>query len=159
MRTLLSPRWPVVLLPSVVLGALAATTNLIRGHWSDAFFSGAVMALILGPAIRFRSLSVTDDGITRIKGFTYGWTAAWSDIQEVRRRRIGLVRFDQLIVRVAIPESVTTSDAAASTQDSRRKTASNRRIFIGMYDKDWRTGPVGVALLAAGVPLETAPTS
>jgi hypothetical protein len=138
-------RWRLVMGAVVVAFGLAATPSLVPGHWGAAVISGSGFGVILGTALRSRSLSITTDGLARVRGFKYGWSAAWVDVRSVRARNRRLALLDQLRVHVR-PARDGTSTRRTTTQRGRRGYDTDRRVFIAMYDRHWETGPVGVAL-------------
>jgi hypothetical protein len=140
-----------VALWGILLGPLYAAPGFIRTHgWMGLIF-GVALAGSLGPrAIRARSLTLTDEGLKHAKGYTYRLTASWDDVVGVQRRGIGFLKFEELRLRAPAP------DQAVSPGPSRApKQISDRYILLGLYDRHWRTGPVGTALRAHGIPLDS----
>jgi hypothetical protein len=151
MPTALYVRWRFVMGVVVVAGGLAATPYLVRGHWLDAAISGCSFGIILGGALRSCSLSVTTDGLSRVNGAKYGWSAAWVDVRVVRARNRRFAVLDQLRVHTRRPiEAVSTTKTM--TRRARRGFDSDRHVFIRMYDRHWETGRIGVALSTTDAP-------
>jgi hypothetical protein len=148
-------RWRFVLSVVVVAGGLAAAPYLVRGHWLDAAISGCSFGIILGGAVRSSSLSVTSDGLSRVRGLKYGWSAAWVDVRVVRTRNRRFAVLDQLRVHTRRPiDAVSTSKTA--TRRGRRGFDRDRHVFVRMYDRHWETGPIGAALSTTDAPAKAA---
>lgn len=143
-------RWRFVMGVVVVAGGLAATPSLVRGHWLAAAISGCSLGIILGGAVRSRSLS-TIDGLSRVTAFKYGWSAAWVDVQVVRARNRRFAVLDQLRVHTRRPiDAVSTTKTV--TRRGRRGFDRDRHVLIRMYDRHWEMGPIGVALTTTDAP-------
>lgn len=147
-------RWRFVMGMVVVAGGLAATPNLVRGHWLAAAISGCSFGIILGAALRSSSLSVTTDGLSRVNGLKYGWSAAWADVRVVRARNTRFAVMDQLRVHTRRPVD-TVSTSKAVTRRGRRGSDRERHVFIRLYDRHWEAGPIGVALNATDARAKT----
>jgi hypothetical protein len=136
---------------AVVAGGLAATPDLVRGHWLAAAISGCSFGIILGGAVRSSSLSVTSDGLSRVRGLKYGWNAAWVDVRVVRTRNRRFAVLDQLRVHTGRPTGALSTTKTV-TRRGRRGFGRDRHVFIRMYDQHWETGPIGVALSTTDAP-------
>lgn len=139
----------------VVAVGLAATPNLVQGHWLTAAISGSSFGLILGVALRSRSLSVTPEGLVRVRGLKYAWGAAWVDVRSVKTRNRHLAFLDQLRLH-ARPVVDGTGTRTTTVRPGPRSLEKDRRVFIGMYDRHWEAGPVGIALSTGGASANTA---
>lgn len=144
-------RWRFVMAVAVIAGGLAATPDLIRGHWLAATVSGCSLGIILGGAVRSSSLSVTTDGLSRVNGLKYGWSAAWVDVRVVRARNRRFAVLDQLRVHTRRPID-TVSTRKTVTRRGRRGFDSDRHVLVRVYDRHWETGPIGVALSTTDAP-------
>jgi len=142
-------RWPFVIGAVAVAVGLAATPNLVQGHWLTAAISGSGFGLVLGSALRFRNLTVTPDGLARVRGFKYSWSAAWVDVRSVKARNRHLAFLDQLRLHTR-PVIDGTGTRKTTLRSGRRGVESDRRVFIAMYDRHWETGPIGIALNTGG---------
>ena len=155
MATVLRPSW-LVALWGTLLGPLYATPGFLRTHdWMGLVF-GIALAGTVGPrVIRARSLTLTDENLKHSKGYTYRLTASWADVVGVQRRGVGFVKFDELRLRAPAPEPAP-SRGASDAPTRAPKPISDRYILLGLYDRRWRTGPIGAALRAQGIPLQEA---
>jgi hypothetical protein len=149
MPTLLCVRLPFIVGIGIIAGGFGATPSLVTGHWLDAAFYGCAAAVVLGVAVRFRSLSVSTDGLTRVHRFRYVWHAPWVDVRVIQSSKDGFATFDQLLVHRPRASAAAGTNPRTTTR-RRRLFKGDRRVFIGMYDKRWRTGLVGAALSATG---------
>ena len=78
----------------------------------------------------------------------------WPEVVAVERRQLGPFALDQLVLREPVRKYF--GGKLAGPPDVTWRPTSSKRIFIGLSDSHWRTGPIGAALTARGVSLEAA---
>lgn len=155
MATVLRPRWSVAVC-SILLGPLYGTPGFLRTHdWVGLVFATALAGVVGPRAVRARSLTLTEEGLKHSKGYTYRLTASWSDVVGIERRGVGFLKFDELRLRAPAPQPVISRGGVAESART-PKPISDRYILLGLYDRRWRTGPIGDALRAHDIPLEHA---
>ena len=102
--------------------------------------------------VRARTLTPTDEGIWIYRGHFTQMFAAWDEVVRVERRNLGLLGTDQLVLREPVRKYVRSD--MRSPAEIVWKSKPNQRVLIGLYDRHWRSGPIGAALTSRGVSLD-----
>ncbi len=143
------PRWPAVLAVSLPVGllagayaaALAALFGLLGwGEFRDIVFMGPVFIVVFGLMylVRLRSwrLTVRDDSLL-VERDRHQIILPWRELAELRVRRLGPVRVEELVFREAEVEPPLTMDPMSW------RAARFRRVQPALYLADWRNSPLG----------------
>ncbi|HWF42477.1 MAG TPA: hypothetical protein VN683_10370 [Acidothermaceae bacterium] len=153
MKVVLHLRW-LAYLPNLFVIALFAALAALTSPSSLAdlarflAFASAVLALSTAQ----RCVTVTDKGLRIRRSYLLDrFSCPWSEVVAVERRQLGPLAVDQLVLREPVRSyrRRTSGPAEVTSWPIRSK-----RIFIGLYDKNWRAGPIGMAMTASGVSLE-----
>jgi hypothetical protein len=151
----LRPRWFLALLTGALGGLAFGGHGLVSHDWLALAF-GVSYGCICASIVRRRRITVTDDGLWIKRSYVNQMFSSWAEVVGVERRRFGPFATDQLRLREAVRKYV--EDDVKGQAKVVWKPRPNQRVLIGLYDKRWRTGPIGAALIARGVSLEaTAP--
>jgi len=148
----LRPRWAVVLGIggcAALFGAAALYFHGNRAFGLLAYIAG--FSAYYAVLTRLTKVTIIDEGLMLKAGYTGGLFCQWSEIVAVERRHLGPFRLDQLVLREPVRAHLR-SNRWAPPEVTWRPTRS-KRMFIGLYDKNWRTGPIGAAMTAHGVSL------
>jgi hypothetical protein len=154
MGMVLRLRWLLLLVYGLCVAVLFAvpalfgTSGLIYSWLYGAWFG---VACALG--CRQRSVTVADEGLWVKRSLINRFFCPWPEVVAVERRQVGPFTVDQLVLREPVRGHVGGKVAGPSVVTWR--PVSSKRIFIGLYDRHWKTGPIGAALTARGVSLET----
>ena len=155
MNLVLRPSWLWALGPAVCLALIGATPGYVHagGLFDPLYFGiGIMLGCIVAVDVRRLRITVVDDGLSLKQGYTGGLFCPWSEIVAVERRRRGPFVLDQLQLREPLRAFVRRN--ATGPPEVTWRPTNGRTLFIGVYDKDWRSGPIGAALTARGVSLE-----
>jgi hypothetical protein len=105
------------------------------------------MAAIVAPgALYRRSVTITDEGLTIRRGSAGRFFCRWSQVVGIESRQRWFFAVDQLQLREPVRRQVSYS--STSPPDVTWRPTSSKRLFIGLYDKNWRRGLIGAALTA-----------
>ena len=130
----------------------AAPGHFVSGGVLDPLLYGATLGVLVATGLLQRSVTVMDEGLWVSRSYTDRFFCQWSEVVAVERRQLGPFAFDQLLLREPV-RKFFRSTAPGPPDISWRPTGS-KRIAIGLYDRAWRTGPIGAAMSARGVSLE-----
>jgi hypothetical protein len=148
----LRPRWLVVLGTSVCAALIAATPGLLRSDdWSGSVSYAVLVGTIVAVSIGQRSVTVMDEGLWIRRSYADRFFCQWSGVVAVERRQLGPFAVDQLVLREPVRKFF--GGKLAGPPDVTWRPTSSKRILIGVYDRQWRIGPIGAALTAHGVSL------
>ena len=146
-------RWPVAVLSSLTIPVVSGLLCLV---FLRPLAMGAGIGLVLAVAIllpacgriRRRTLQVDASGLT-VQRDTYRMRAGWDDVVGVQRRRHqGLLVVDELVLADSSLEAVDSRGRPSTIPDDLPGQPATRRVMVSLYDKEWRTGPVGEHLPA-----------
>ena len=153
--TVLRPRWFLALLPGALVGLVYSAHGFVSHDWLSLSF-GLANGCIFTWAVRRPKITVTPDGLWMKRSRFNLMFSSWAEVVGVERRRFGPFATDQLRLREVLRRYVTSDMKGPA--ETVWKPRPNQRVLVGLYDKHWRTGPIGAALTARGVSLEaTAP--
>jgi len=148
--TALRPRWSVVLVTGITAGVIAGTPGHLHTHaWFDPLLYGGLVGSSIVSGIRRRRVTPADEGLWIRRSYFDQMFSPWDEVVRVERRRVGPFATDQLVVREPLRKWVK-SDGRSPAEIVWKPTRS-KRILIGLYDKRWRSGPIGAALTVRGV--------
>ncbi|GAB3658218.1 hypothetical protein GCM10027596_14290 [Nocardioides korecus] len=148
-------RWPVALGTSLpVPVALGALLGLVIRPVALGVLEGVVLAAVFGLLgvlrVRRRTLTVHDDVLV-VQRDQYRLVVPWASVTGVQRRRHQ---------RVMAVEELVCSGARVEAVDSRGRTSrlpekltghpALTRVMVSLYAEDWRSGPIGERVRAAG---------
>lgn len=139
------------------IGVCAAFVGAAAAYFHDSRVFGllayiAYFGALRAVATRMQKVTIIDEGLLLKAGYTGGLFCQWSEIVAIEPRHFGPLKFDQLQLRGPV-RAYVRGNRAAPPEFTWRPTRS-RRLTIGAYDRNWRTGPIGTALTAHGVSLE-----
>ena len=150
----LRPRWSLVLLTGVTIGLIAGAPGHLHTHgWFEPLSYGFGLAITVTYTCRRRTLTPTDEGLWIYRSYFDQMFSTWGEIVRVERRRVGPFATDQLVLREPVRKTVKSD--MRSPAEIVWKPRPNQRVLIGLYDKRWRSGPIGAALTARGVSLDS----
>lgn len=149
MQVIYRPRWSMALfsagIGAVFLIVAAVLLGLLVGNPTGVTVGVAVLvavayALLVVRRVRRRSLTVTEDGMVAQRD-AYRVTVKWADFVGVETKRLGAL----------YPVDVMTFsegavEARGQVPSKIHKIGADRRIQVGVYVADWRTGPIGALL-------------
>ena len=144
-------RWvPTLLSTAPVPILLGVAVALLLRPLALGIAGGVVVAAIItavrAQRVRRRTLTITEDGL-QVQRDSYALDIPWTNITGTRSRRLqGMLPVEELIV----------TDARIIERDSRGKAAAPSsklagspaltRVQVSLYDKNWRSGPIGERL-------------
>lgn len=121
------------------------------GHF--VAFAVWAAALLAPGALYRRTVTINHEGLTLRRGSAGRFFCPWSEIVGVERRRLWPFAVDQLQLRKPVRRHVSYS--STNPPEVTWRPTSNKRVFIALYDRNWRTGPIGAAMTARGISLQT----
>ena len=155
-NVILRLRWLSVLGYGVCVAVITTALQYASsGVLSHSLYFGVCLGGVLAALTRWQTVTVMDEGLLVAGGYG-GFFCPWSEVA-VERRQFGPLSLDQLRLRKPV-RRYTRGSATGPPEFTWRPTRS-KRLFIGMWDRNWRAGSIGAALTAHGASLEgTAPT-
>jgi hypothetical protein len=141
----------------LVVGGLAAMVGAsvwLSGSTGAAHFVAFafwIAAIVAPGALYRRTVTTAEDGLALRRGALGQVFCPWSEIVGVEKRQLWPFAMDQPQLREPVRRHLSYS--STSPPDVTWRPTSNKRLFIGLYDKNWRTGPIGTAMTAHGVSL------
>jgi hypothetical protein len=140
-------RWPVVLgstLPVPLLcGVLIALPFDNPVRLVIGLLTVVVATAISAAKVRRRSLEVGDDGLVEQRD-DYRLHVPWDSITGVQRRRHQVVvPVEELLSTGARMEPVDSRGQTRTPRDGMEEYPALTRVMVSLYDKDWRSGPIG----------------
>ncbi len=144
-----SIRTPLVVLVIWAMAAsVAESTWLVLGL--GILVSAGMFALGFS-RVRRRSLTADDDGLV-VQRDAYRLAVPWSAVTGVERRRHQVFQVDELVVTEASVLALDHADRRTKVvPDEVGDHPATKRVMVSAYDADWRDGPIGDRLRAAGV--------
>jgi hypothetical protein len=103
-----------------------------------------VYLLLIAMKVRRRSLTVTEDGMIAQRD-TFRVAVNWADFVDAQPKRIGgLYPVDVMTFSVGAVEPVDVRGRRRKAVPAKvHAIGADRRIQVGVYAPDWRTGPIG----------------
>ena len=149
-------RWPPALLEAFLvpgLGGLLVT--VVVDPWPIGLLLGVALAASFGALrlarARRRTLTVTDEGLL-LQRDRYGLSARWEDVTGIQPRRLaGVLPVDELLLTDRELVARTSTGTERELPDGLDEHPASRRVQVSLYDKGWRTGPIGEELRRSGV--------
>jgi hypothetical protein len=146
----LRPNWLVVAASCVCIALIGATPGYLRtGGLFDPLCYGITLGAIIAVTIGQRTVTLIDEGMTMRRSSFDRFFCPWTEVVAVERRQLGPFGVDQLQLREPLRRYIRYS--STSPPDVTWRPTRSKRVFIGLYDRHWRTGPIGAALKAHGV--------
>ena len=101
--------------------------------------------------VRRRTLTVTDQGLV-VQRDQYRLTVPWSGVQGVQRRNHQRVmRAEELLVEGAQVEALDRRGRPTDVESQLEGHPATTRVMVSLYDRGWRSGPIGDRLRELGV--------
>ncbi len=151
MNVILRMRWLGVLGYCVCFAVIATALQYsTSGVLSHSLYFGVAFGVVLAALTRWKTVTVLDDGLLVAGGYG-GYFCQWSDVA-FERHQLGPLSLDQL--RLRKPVRRYTRGSATGPPEFTWRPIRSKRLFIGMWDRNWRAGPLGAALTAPGASLE-----
>lgn len=153
MQIIYRPRWSLAFFSGGVSAAvlalvyclLAVALGLPAGLTAAvAVIVSAVYLLLVVVKVRRRSLTVTEEGMIAQRD-AFRVAVKWVDFVDVQSKRLGgLYPVDIMTFSVGAVEPVDGRGRRRKRIPPKVHTiGADRRIQVGVYAPDWRTGPIG----------------
>ncbi|GAA3522204.1 hypothetical protein FHR32_000959 [Streptosporangium album] len=153
MQIIYRPRWSLAFFSggvgAVVLAVVYCLLAIALGLPANLMATvtvtvSVVYLLFIVMKVRRRSLTVTEEGMIAQRD-TFRVAVSWADFVDVQPRRIGgLYPVDVMTFSVGAVEPVDVRGRRRKAVPPKVHTiGADRRIQVGVYAPDWRTGPIG----------------
>ncbi|MEU0479348.1 hypothetical protein ABZ260_09220 [Streptosporangium sp. NPDC006013] len=164
MQVTYRPRWSLAffsggvgaIVLAVVYGLLAIALGLPENLTAAVTVAVSVVYLLLiVMRVRRRSLTVTEEGMIAQRD-TFRVAVNWVDFVDVQPKRIGgLYPVDVMTFSVGAVEPMDVRGRRRKAVPPKVHTiGADRRIQVGVYAPDWRTGPIGELVARHSSPSE-----
>jgi MFS superfamily sulfate permease-like transporter len=141
-------RWPIVIgttvpAPLIVGIVVAVVVRPVALGVAVGVLAAGFFAVSSSRRMRRRWLEIDDDGL-RVQRDRYALEASWADATSVSARKVlGILPVEELFLSERTLIARASNDKDVVFPPKLPEYLATRRVQVNLYDKNWRTGPIG----------------
>ncbi|NYJ76408.1 hypothetical protein [Allobranchiibius huperziae] len=154
--TQLRIRWSVAIASSAPVAVIGAAFCVLAIPPFGLGLGAAIVFVLLAGSmsvrrVRRRTLTVHPDVLV-VQRDQYRLSVPWSRVTAVQSRRHQVVmRVEELVCAGAAVDAVSSSGRPSVLPKRLEGHPALSRVMVSLYSKDWKNGPIGEKVRAAGV--------